>query len=72
MTKKPGPSKPIEQHFSINQIAAKLSVHRSTIERLLYSGKLGYYQLGRRRIVSEEELKRYLSLIEHEPTRTKI
>jgi hypothetical protein len=45
MKKKPEPSKAIEQHFSINQVAAKLCVGRSTVERLLYGGKLGYCQV---------------------------
>jgi excisionase family DNA binding protein len=68
MTKKPEPPKSIEQHFSINQVAAKLSVHRSTVERLLYAGKLGYCQIGRRRIISEAHLRKYLALIEREST----
>lgn len=32
MKEKPKPSKTIEQHYSIDQVAAKLSVHRSTVE----------------------------------------
>jgi excisionase family DNA binding protein len=66
MKKRPEPSKAIEQHLSINQVAAKLSVHRSTVERLLYDGKLGYRQVGRRRIISETHFRKYLALIEHE------
>jgi excisionase family DNA binding protein len=66
MTKKPGPSEAIEQHFSIDQVAAKLSVHRSTVERLLYAGKLGYCQIGRRRIISETHFRKYLALIERQ------
>jgi excisionase family DNA binding protein len=66
MKDKPKPSKTIEQHLSIDQVAAKLSVHRSTVERLLYAGKLGYCQIGRRRIISETHFREYLALIEHE------
>jgi excisionase family DNA binding protein len=68
MKKKLGPAKVIEQHFSIDQVAAKLSVGRSTVERLLYAGKLGYCQVGRRRIISETDLGNYLALIRHETT----
>ena len=66
MKKRPEPSKTIEQHFSIDQVAAKLSVHRSTVERLLYARKLGYCQVGRRRIISETHFRKYLALIERE------
>jgi excisionase family DNA binding protein len=66
MKKRPEPPKTIEQHFSIDQVAAKLSVHRSTVERLLYAGKLGYCQVGRRRIISATHFRKYLALIEHE------
>jgi excisionase family DNA binding protein len=71
MMKKLEPSKAIEQHFSIDQVAAKLSVGRSTVERLLYGGKLGYCQVGRRRIISETDLRNYLALIRHETTATR-
>jgi excisionase family DNA binding protein len=66
MKKKPEPSKAIEQHFSIDQVAARLCVGRSTVERLLYAGKLGYCQVGRRRIISETHFRKYLAGIEHE------
>jgi excisionase family DNA binding protein len=68
MKMKPEPSKAIEQHFSIDQVAAKLSVHRSTVERLLYAGKLAYCQIGRRRIISETDFRNYLDLIRREAT----
>lgn len=66
MKKRPEPPKTIEQHFSIDQVGAKLSVHRSTVERLLYARKLGYCQIGRRRIISETHFRKYLALIERE------
>jgi excisionase family DNA binding protein len=68
MKEKPAPSKTIEQHLSIDQVAAKLCVHRSTVQRLLYEGMLGYRQVGRRRIISESHLRKYLALIEREAT----
>lgn len=68
MTKKPEPAKTIEQYFSIDQVAAKLSVHRSTVERLLYARKLAYCQVGRRRIISETDFINYLALIRREAT----
>ena len=72
MKEKPKLSKRIEQHFSIDQVAAKLCVHRSTVDRLLYKGMLGYCQVGSRRIISEAHLRKYLSLIEHEARVDKI
>jgi excisionase family DNA binding protein len=72
MKKKSEPWKAIEQHFPIDQIAAKLSVHRSTVERLLYGRKLGYCQIGRRRIISETHFRKYLALIEREARVDKI
>jgi len=68
MKKNPEPSKTIEQHFSIDQIAAKLSVHSYTVERLLYAGKFAYCQVGRRRIISETDFINYLALIRREAT----
>jgi excisionase family DNA binding protein len=68
MKQKPVPSKAIEQNFSIDQVAAKLCVHRSTVERLLYTRTIGYYQVGRRRIIGETHFRKYLALIEHEAT----
>lgn len=57
-----------EQKFSIDTVAKNLSINRSTVERLIGSGKLGYYQVGRRRIIGESHLKEYLSLAEHQAT----
>jgi len=68
MKEKTAPSRTAEQNFSIDQVAAKLCVNRSTVERLLYQGKLGYYQVGRRRIIGETHFRKYLTLIEHEAT----
>jgi excisionase family DNA binding protein len=66
MKEKLRPSKTAEQNFSIDQVAAKLCVGRSTVERLLYAGKLGFYQVGRRRIIGETHFRKYLDLIERE------
>jgi excisionase family DNA binding protein len=57
-----------EQKFSIDSVAKNMSTSRSTVERLMNSGKLGYYRVGRRRIIGESHLEKYLSLIEREAT----
>jgi excisionase family DNA binding protein len=57
-------SKATEQKFSIAKVAELIRVHVSTVSRLMDSGKLGYYQIGRRRIVGEGHLEHYLSVTE--------
>jgi len=53
-----------EGTFTIDRVAELMSVHRSTIERLLQSRKLGYFQVGRRRLIGGQHLKDYLSVVE--------
>lgn len=53
-----------EGTFTIDGVAELMSVHRSTIERLLQSRKLGYFQVGRRRLIGRQHLKDYLSQVE--------
>ena len=53
-----------EPKFSIDRVAEVIGVHRATVSRLMNSGKLGYYQVGDRRIVGEKHLEEYLSLAE--------
>ncbi len=55
-----------EQKFSMEKVAELIRVHVSTVSRLMDSGKLGYYQIGRRRIVGESHLEQYLSLAERQ------
>lgn len=57
-------SKATEPKFSINKVAEVIGVHRATVSRLMDSGKLGYYQVGDRRIVGAGHLEQYLSLAE--------
>ena len=57
-----------EQKFSIDSVAKNMSTSRSTVERLMGSGKLGCYEVGRRRIIGESHLEKYFSLIEREAT----
>jgi excisionase family DNA binding protein len=42
-------------------------VHRSTVERLLESRTLGFYQIGRRRVIGQTHLNKYLAQVEREP-----
>ncbi len=44
-----------------------MSVHSSTVERLLETRTLGFYQVGRRRLISQPHLNKYLAQVEREP-----
>ena len=57
-------SKATEQKFSMEKVAELIRVHVSTVSRLMDSGKLGYYQIGRRRVVGATHLEQYLSAAE--------
>jgi excisionase family DNA binding protein len=59
-------SKATEQKFSMGKVAELIRVHVSTVSRLMDSGKLGYYQIGRRRIVGATHLEQYLSVAERQ------
>jgi excisionase family DNA binding protein len=54
----------IEANLTIDSVAELIGVHRSTVERLLVTRKLGYYQVGRRRMIGQRHLEQYLALIE--------
>ena len=54
-------SKVTERKFSMGKVAELIRVHVSTVSRLMDSGKLGYYQIGRRRVVGAGHLEKYLS-----------
>jgi excisionase family DNA binding protein len=45
--------KTIAAAFSIDAVAELMSVHRSTGERLLESRTLGFYQIGRHRVIGQ-------------------
>lgn len=61
-----GTSKATEQKFSMVKVAELIRVHVSTVSRLMDSGKLGYYQIGRRRVVGAGHLEQYLSVAERQ------
>jgi excisionase family DNA binding protein len=52
--------------YSIDMVAELICVHRSTVERLR-ERKLGFYQVGRRRVISQTHLNKYLAQVEREP-----
>ena len=54
----------IEPNLTIDGVAEVIGVHRSTVERLLVARKLGYYQVGRRRMIGRKHLDQFLALIE--------
>lgn len=54
----------IGQKLSIARVAEVIGVHPATVSRLMDTGKLGYYQIGTRRLVGQNHLKQYLLLAE--------
>lgn len=63
----PKKAKTIAAAFSIDAVAELMSAHRSTVERLLESRTLGFYQIGRRRVVGQAHLDQYLAQVERKP-----
>lgn len=61
-------SKVAELKFSIAKAATVIGISRTQVRNLLNSGKLGYYQVGSRRIIGESHLQEYLSLAERKST----
>jgi len=60
-------AKTIAGAYSIDMVAELTCVHRSTMERLLASRTLGFYQVGRRRVIDQTHLNEYLAQVEREP-----
>jgi excisionase family DNA binding protein len=60
-------TKATEAKFSIKEVAQRFRVHATTVYRLMDKGKLGFYQIGGRRIVGERHIERYLSQAERKP-----
>lgn len=48
-------------NFDINKVAEHLSVHRSTVERLLHAGEFGrdWWRIGRKIIIPKENVFAY-------------
>jgi excisionase family DNA binding protein len=61
-------SKVTEPKFSITKAAIIIGVSKTHVRNLINSGKLGYYQIGSRRIIGECHLQEYLSLAERRST----
>jgi excisionase family DNA binding protein len=61
-------SKVTEPKFSVTKAATIIGVSKTHVRNLLNSGKLGYYQIGSRRIIGECHLQEYLSLAERKST----
>jgi excisionase family DNA binding protein len=57
-------TKATEAKFSIKEVAQRFRVHATTVYRLMDKGKLGFYQIGGRRIVGEGHIEQYLSFAE--------
>jgi excisionase family DNA binding protein len=54
-------SVPARRLYSIAEAADLLSVTRKHIYQLAYSGRLATVKLGRRRLITAEELDRFIS-----------
>jgi hypothetical protein len=65
-------TKTTEPKFSMKSVAELIGVHVSTGSRLMDSCKLGYYQIGKRRIVGESHIEKYLSTTERKAKTTAI
>jgi len=50
----------IEQHYSAREIAALLKVDHSTVTRKISSGEMKGVKIGKRVIVAESEVERFL------------
>jgi excisionase family DNA binding protein len=61
-------SRVAEPKFTITKAATVIGISRTQVSKLLDNGKLGYYQVGGRRIIGESHLQEYLSLAEHRST----
>jgi excisionase family DNA binding protein len=61
-------TKATEAKFSIKEVAQRFRVHATTVYRLMDKGKLGFYQIGGRRIVGEGHIEQYLSFAERKAT----
>lgn len=61
-------SKVAEAKFSIAKAATVIGISKTQVRNLINSGKLGYYQVGSRRIIGEGHLQEYLSLAERRST----
>jgi len=57
-------TKATEAKFSIKEVAQRFRVHVTTVYRLMDMGKLGFYQIGGRRIVGESHIEQYLAQAE--------
>jgi len=65
-------SKAAEAKFSIRKLRSGSEFMRRQVYRLMEKGKLGFYQIGRRRIVGESHIEQYLSLAERKAKVTAI
>jgi len=56
--------------YSIKQVAERLSLHRSTILRLLHDGQLGYCRVGTRMLIPAENLQSFVNELKQQKTVT--
>ncbi len=50
----------IPKHYTVDEVAEITSAPRSTIFHWIYTGQLGSVKVGRRRLIREPDLKKFL------------
>jgi excisionase family DNA binding protein len=58
----PGGARPVSTLLTIDEVAERLRVGKRTVERWVAEGEIASVKMGRRRLVQETELERYLRL----------
>lgn len=46
--------------FNIHETAAVLRVHPETLRRFIREGKINAYKIGRRKLISKEEMEKFI------------
>lgn len=58
-----------EVKHSMKATAQMIGVHVSTVSRMMSGGKIGYYQIGGRRVIGQSHLETYLAYAERQATK---
>lgn len=46
--------------LTIDEVSAVLRVHPETLRRFIREGRLGAYKIGRRKLISKEEIEKFI------------
>jgi excisionase family DNA binding protein len=58
---------PLPRFFTLDEVAELLRAPRSSVRCWVYTGRLAASKIGRRRLVTEDELRRFSGLAEGAP-----